>query len=171
MLDRIDIQAEVPGVAYKGLADHSSSESSADIRARVERARAIQLERFRGREVKMTGDGFLARFDGPARAIRCASAIVNGAKPLGLEVRAGVHTGECELRGDDLAGIAVHIAARICAAAPPGGVLVSGVVKDLVAGSGINFEDRGIRTLQGCGEWRLFAVPRESMRGDGRRSP
>jgi pimeloyl-ACP methyl ester carboxylesterase len=118
-----------------------------------------ELERFRGREVKTVGDGFLATFDGPARAIRCACAMRDGVRPLGLEIRAGLHTGECELMGDDVGGIAVHIGARVVGSAAPGEVLVSGTVKDLVAGSGLRFADRGPHTLQGVpGEWRLFAV-------------
>ena len=118
-----------------------------------------QLGRARGRFIKHTGDGFLATFDGPARAARCAVAITQAVRPLGLEVRAGVHTGEVELMGDDIGGIAVHTGARVAAEAGPGEVLVSGTVKDLVAGSGIAFEDRGTHTLKGVpGEWRLFAV-------------
>jgi len=118
-----------------------------------------ELARFRGREVHTTGDGVLATFDGPARAARCALAITQAVRALGLEVRAGVHTGEVELMGDDIGGIAVHTGARVAAEAGPGEVLVSGTVKDLVAGSGIAFEDRGVRTLKGVpGEWRLFAV-------------
>jgi pimeloyl-ACP methyl ester carboxylesterase len=117
------------------------------------------LDRFRGREVDTAGDGFLATFDGPARAIRCAGAIVQGVRGLGLEVRAGLHTGECELAGDDVRGIAVHIGARVAALAGPGEVLVSSTVKDLVVGSGIEFEDRGEHALKGVpGAWRLFAV-------------
>jgi class 3 adenylate cyclase len=117
------------------------------------------LDRFRGREVDTAGDGFLATFDGPARAIRCAGAIVEGVRGLGLEVRAGLHTGECELAGDDVRGIAVHIGARVAALAGPGEVLVSSTVKDLVVGSGIEFEDRGEHALKGIpGAWRLFAV-------------
>jgi class 3 adenylate cyclase len=118
-----------------------------------------QLERFCGREVNTTGDGFLARFDGPARAIRCAIAIREVLRGLGLEVRAGVHTGEVELRDDDISGIAVHIAARVAAAADAGEVLVSRIVVDLVAGSGLSFAARGEHTLRGvAGEWGLFAV-------------
>ena len=119
-----------------------------------------ELARFRGREVRTVGDGFLATFDGPARAIRCARAIVEAVRPLGIEVRAGLHTGEIELMdGDDVGGIAVHTGARVAAEAGPGEVLVSSTVKDLVAGSGIAFEDRGVRVLRGVpGEWRLFAV-------------
>lgn len=118
-----------------------------------------QLERFRGREVNTTGDGFLARFDGPARAIRCAMAIRDVLRSLGLEVRAGVHTGEVELREDDISGIAVHIAARVAAAAEPGEVLVSRIVVDLVAGSGLSFSARGEHALKGvAGEWGLFAI-------------
>jgi class 3 adenylate cyclase len=118
-----------------------------------------ELERFNGDEVDTAGDGFLARFDGPARAIRCASAIESGVGELGLQVRAGVHTGECELFGDKVAGLAVHTGARVASHAQPGEVLVSQTVKDLVAGSGIGFEDRGSHELKGVpGEWRLYAV-------------
>jgi class 3 adenylate cyclase len=117
------------------------------------------LERFRGREVKTAGDGFLATFDGPARGIRSAAAIAEAVSSLGLRIRAGLHTGEIELAGADVRGIAVHIAARVMAMAGPGEVLVSGTVKDLVVGSGIGFEDRGTHELKGVpGEWRLFAV-------------
>jgi class 3 adenylate cyclase len=120
-----------------------------------------ELARFRGREVKTAGDGFLATFDGPARAVRCACAISEGVRNLGLEVRAGVHTGECEMMGDDIGGIAVHIGARIASAADAGEVLVSSTVRDLVAGSGLRFQDRGTKPLKGVpGEWHLFAVER-----------
>lgn len=119
----------------------------------------LHLARFRGREVHTTGDGVLAAFDGPARAIRCACAIRDALVPLGLQVRAGVHTGEVDVRGNDLAGIAVHIGARVADRAEPGEVLVSRTVVDLVAGSGIRFLDRGVATLRGVpGEWRLAAV-------------
>jgi len=118
-----------------------------------------QLARFRGREIDTAGDGFLAAFDGPARGVRCADAIVREVRRLGLEVRAGLHTGECEILGDKLSGIAVHTGARVASAAGPGEVVVSGTVKDLVAGSGIRFEDRGVRILKGIpGEWHLYAV-------------
>ena len=118
-----------------------------------------ELARSRGREVKTLGDGFLATFDGPARAIRCACAIRDSVRPLGIEIRAGLHTGECELMDDDVGGIAVHIGARVAASAAPGEVLVSSTVKDLVAGSGLRFADRGTHHLRGVpGEWRLFAV-------------
>jgi class 3 adenylate cyclase len=118
-----------------------------------------ELVRFRGREVKTVGDGFLATFDGPARAIRCACAIRDGVRALGLEIRAGLHTGECELMGDDVGGIAVHISARVVGSAAAGEVLVSSTVKDLVAGSGLRFVARGTHHLHGVpGEWRLFAV-------------
>ena len=120
-----------------------------------------QLNHFRGREIDTAGDGFLAIFDGPARAVRCASTISDGVRSLGIEVRAGLHTGECEMMGDKLAGIAVHIGSRVAALARPGEVLVSSTVKDLVAGSGLSFQDRGIQSLKGIpGEWRLFAVER-----------
>jgi class 3 adenylate cyclase/pimeloyl-ACP methyl ester carboxylesterase len=115
------------------------------------------LARFRGREEGTTGDGFLATFDGPARAVRCALAIRDALAPLRVEVRAGVHTGECERNGDDLAGIAVHTGARVMAAAEPGEVLVSRVVRDLVAGSGLTFDERGTHTLKGIpGQWELY---------------
>ena len=118
-----------------------------------------QLTRFRGREIDTAGDGFLAAFDGPARGVRCAGAIVQEMRRLGLEIRAGLHTGECEILGDKLSGIAVHTGARVAALAGAGEVLVSGTVKDLVAGSGIAFEDRGVRNLKGIpGEWHLYAV-------------
>jgi class 3 adenylate cyclase len=105
------------------------------------------------------GDGFLATFDGPARAIRCACTIRDGVRSLGLEIRAGLHTGECELTDEDVGGIAVHIGARVVASAEPGEVLVTGTVKDLVAGSVLRFVDRGTRNLHGVtGEWRLYAV-------------
>ncbi|WNG95256.1 adenylate/guanylate cyclase domain-containing protein [Mycobacterium sp. ITM-2016-00318] len=119
----------------------------------------VQFNRFRGREVNSTGDGFLAMFDGPQRAIRCAMAIRDAVRSLGIEVRAGLHTGECEVRGDDIGGIAVHIGARVSALAGPNDVLVSSTLRDLVIGSGLAFEERGARQLKGVpGEWRLFAV-------------
>jgi class 3 adenylate cyclase len=118
-----------------------------------------QLERHRGHEIDTAGDGFFASFDGPARAIRCARAAVEAVRGAGLEIRAGVHTGECELVGDKLAGVAVHIGARVASNAGPGEILVSGTVHDLVAGSGIELEDRGSTELKGVpGEWRLYAV-------------
>jgi class 3 adenylate cyclase len=118
-----------------------------------------QLSRFRGREVNTSGDGFFATFDGPQRAIRCAMAIRDAVQALGIEVRAGLHTGECEIRGDDIGGIAVHIGARVSALAGPNDVLVSSTLRDLVIGSGLEFEDRGAHQLKGVpGDWRLFAV-------------
>ena len=120
---------------------------------------AQEVRRHRGRTIKSTGDGMLATFDGPARAVRCAQAICAGVHSLGLEVRAGLHTGEIELRGDDIGGIAVHIGQRVSALAGPTEVLVSSTVKDLVAGSGIRFADRGSHALKGVpDEWRVFAV-------------
>jgi class 3 adenylate cyclase len=124
-----------------------------------DRAVRAEPERFRGREVASAGDGFFATFDGPARAVWCAAAIRNSVHALGLDVRAGVHTGECELDGEKVHGIAVHTGAGVVSLARPGEVLVSSTVKDLVAGSGIEFEDRGAHDLKGVpGEWRLFAV-------------
>jgi class 3 adenylate cyclase len=118
-----------------------------------------QLERFRGRELDTAGDGLYAAFDGPVRAIRCAVAIRDGVRSIGLEVRAGVHTGECEVIGDKMGGIAVHIGARVAAMARPGEVLVTNTVKDLVAGSGVKFDDRGAHPLKGLpGDWHLYAV-------------
>jgi class 3 adenylate cyclase len=118
-----------------------------------------RLERYHGREVKTLGDGFLATFDGPGRAIRCAADLRDGVRSLGLELRAGLHTGECELAGDDISGIAVNIGARVGARAQAGEVLVSQTVKDLVAGSGLAFEDRGEHELKGVpGSWRLYSV-------------
>jgi pimeloyl-ACP methyl ester carboxylesterase len=118
-----------------------------------------EIERFKGREINTTGDGLLATFDGPARGIRCAQAMSVEVHRLGIEIRAGLHCGECELVGDGVAGIAVHIGARVAEKAAPGEILVSGTVKDLVAGSGIPFSDRGTHELKGVpGEWRLYAA-------------
>jgi class 3 adenylate cyclase len=118
-----------------------------------------ELERFRGREVDTAGDGFFATFDGPARGIRCGRAIVDAVRGVGLDVRAGLHTGEVELAGEAVRGIAVHTGARVAGEAGPGEVLVSQTVKDLVAGSGIEFQDRGSHELKGIpGDWRLYAV-------------
>jgi class 3 adenylate cyclase len=120
-----------------------------------------ELVRFRGREIDNAGDGFFATFDGPARAVRCACAISDAVRSLGIEIRAGLHTGECEVMGDKVGGIAVHIGARVAAHAAAGEVLVSNTVKDLVAGSGLSFRDRGAQNLKGVpGDWRLFAVER-----------
>lgn len=145
----------------------SSSETAAKLgdrawRELLERHHALvrnELARFRGTEVDTAGDGFLASFDGPARAVRCACAIASSVRELGLEVRAGLHTGECELVDGKVAGIAVHTGARVASHARTGEVLVSSTVKDLVAGSGLSFEERGEHELKGIpGEWRLFAV-------------
>jgi class 3 adenylate cyclase len=118
-----------------------------------------ELVRFRGREIDTAGDGFLAAFDGPARAIRAATAITSDVKKLGLHIRAGLHTGECEVMGSKLGGIAVHVGARVAALAGAGEVLVSSTVKDLVAGSGLKFRERGAHELKGVpGRWQLYAV-------------
>jgi class 3 adenylate cyclase len=120
------------------------------------------LDRYRGREIDTAGDGFFATFDGPIRAIRCASAVRDAVRELGLDIRAGLHTGECEVLGDKVTGIAVAIGARLAARAAPGEVLASSTVKDLVAGSGIGFADRGAAELKGVpGEWRLYAVEQD----------
>jgi class 3 adenylate cyclase len=118
-----------------------------------------EIEKVGGRLVNATGDGHLATFDGPGKAIRCALSLIDAVHPLGIKIRAGLHTGEVELRGTDVGGIAVHIGARVASLAEPSEVLVSRTVTDLVAGSGIEFTDRGEHTLKGVrGEWRLFAV-------------
>jgi class 3 adenylate cyclase len=118
-----------------------------------------QLERHRGREIDTAGDGFLATFDGPARAVRCARAIADAVKSLNIQVRAGVHTGECEVMGEKFSGIAVQIGARVMSQAVPDEILVSSTVKDLVAGSGLRFESRGVHVLKGVpGEWNLLAA-------------
>jgi class 3 adenylate cyclase len=118
-----------------------------------------EIDRFRGRQVKQTGDGVLATFDGPSRAIHCAKSMVQAARQLGVEIRAGLHAGECELLGEDIHGITVNIAARVAGLAGPGQVLVSQTVRDIVVGSGISVSDQGLRALNGVpGEWRLFSV-------------
>jgi class 3 adenylate cyclase len=128
------------------------------VEAHHERVRT-QLERWRGHEIDTAGDGFLASFDGPARAVRCAASTIAAVRDLGLELRAGVHTGECQRANGSLRGLAVHVGARVAAAAQPGEVLVSSLVRDLVAGSGLRFEDRGVHALKGVpGELRLFAA-------------
>ena len=131
-----------------------------------------ELRRFLGREVNTTGDGFVASFDGPARALRCAEAITEATASNGLQLRIGLHTGECEVRGEDLGGLSVHIAARVAALAGPGEVLVSGTVKDLVIGSEIEFVDRGERELKGVpGIWKLYAITRQGGRPRTLQSP
>jgi class 3 adenylate cyclase len=141
---------------------HMSRLGDAGWRELIERHHAVvrsELARSRGREVDTAGDGFFAAFDGPARAVRCAQAIVDGVRELGISVRTGLHTGECELVDGKVTGIAVHTGARVAAQAGPGEVLVSSTVKDLVAGSGLEFEDRGVHELKGIpGEWRLYAA-------------
>jgi class 3 adenylate cyclase len=145
-----------------GSTEHASAlgdQAWRDLLDHHDRLTRREIERFGGREVKSLGDGFLAAFDGPGRAVRCAEAITDEARRIGIEVRCGLHSGECEVRGDDLAGIAVHIGARIGGLAQPGEVLVSATVKDLVIGSGIGFSDRGEHHLKGVpGTWKLFAV-------------
>jgi len=129
-----------------------------DLLAQHHAAVRRELARFRGDERDTAGDGFFATFDGPARAVRCAQAIIEAVRPLGLELRAGIHTGECELHEGKVAGVALAIGARVCGTAEAGEVLVSRTVKDLVAGSGLAFEDRGRHELKGVGEWELQAV-------------
>jgi class 3 adenylate cyclase len=141
---------------------HAAEIGDRDWRALLDAHDAVvraQLARFRGREVNTSGDGFLAMFDGPQRAIRCAMAIRDAVQALGIEVRAGLHTGECEVRADDIGGIGVHIGARVSALAGPNEVLVSSTLRDLVIGSGLEFEDRGAHELKGVpGEWHISAV-------------
>jgi len=130
-----------------------------DLLAAHEAAVRRELDRFRGREVDTAGDGFLASFDGPARAVRCSISAGAAVRDLGVAIRAGIHTGECELDGPKIRGIAVHTGARIASLAGPGEVLVSQTVKDLVSGSGLAFEDRGVHELKGVpGEWRVYAA-------------
>ena len=118
-----------------------------------------EVERFRGRRVKTTGDGMLAVFDGPVRGVRCAEAVRDAVVELGVEIRAGLHVGECELRGGDVGGLAVHIGARVADLAQPGEILVSRTVRDLVAGSGLRFAERGEHELKGIPDrWQLYAV-------------
>jgi len=118
-----------------------------------------EVERFRGRRVKTTGDGMLALFDGPARGVRCAEAVRDALAELGVEIRAGLHVGECELRNGDVGGLAVHIGARVAGLADPGEILVSRTVRDLVAGSGLSFAERGEHQLKGVPDrWPLYAV-------------
>jgi class 3 adenylate cyclase len=142
--------------------DRASTMGDRQWRAVLEQHDAItrrEVERHRGVFVKGTGDGALATFDGPGRAVRAALALDAAVAPLGVQVRAGLHTGEIERRGDDVAGIAVHIGARLSALAGPGEVLVSGTVKDLVLGSDLEFDDRGAHTLKGVpGEWQVWAA-------------
>jgi pimeloyl-ACP methyl ester carboxylesterase len=142
--------------------EHAAAVGDRDWRELLTRHHALvrqQLERFRGCEIDTAGDGFLASFDGPARAVRCAWAVSRAVKSLGIQIRAGLHTGECERIGDKLGGIGVHIGARVAALADADEVLVSSTVRDLVAGSGLRFRERGMRVLRGVpGEWRLFAV-------------
>jgi class 3 adenylate cyclase len=142
--------------------EHMARLGDAGWRALIEQHHELvrrELTQARGREVDTAGDGFFAAFDGPARAVRCAQAIVHGVRELGIDVRSGLHTGECELADGKVTGIAVHTGARVAGYAGPGEVLVSSTVRDLVAGSGLEFEDRGVHELKGIpGEWRLYAA-------------
>jgi class 3 adenylate cyclase len=145
-----------------GSTERAAQLGDADWRSLLERHDSLvrrQLNRHQGREVKTIGDGFLATFDGPARGVRAASAIADAVRDRGIEIRAGLHTGECEVIGNDVGGMAVHIGARVASQAGPSEVLVSSTVKDLVVGSGIEFAERGIAELKGVpGEWRLYRV-------------
>ena len=131
-----------------------------DLLARHHTSVRRELAHFRGQERDTAGDGFFATFDGPARAIRCAQGMIEAVRPLGIDIRVGIHTAECELHEGKVAGVALSIGARICAAAQGGEVLVSRTVKDLVAGSGIEFDERGHDDLKGIGQWELHAVIR-----------
>jgi class 3 adenylate cyclase len=162
---RIDrVLATVLFTDIVGSTERLSKLGDAQWRAELEKHNRLvrsELSRWRGQEVKTFGDGFLATFDGPARAVSCAAEIVDEVESLGLRVRVGLHTGECELREDDVGGIAVHIAARVMDAAGPGEVLASSTVKDLVIGSGLRFVDRGPHVLRGVDdEWHLYALER-----------
>ncbi len=154
-----------------GSTGHATELGDLRWRSLLERYRMVvrqEFERFRGDERNVTGDGFVATFDGPARAIHCARAIVQAARPLGIEARAGLHTGECTLTGNELDGIAVHIAARVMAFASASEIVVSGVVKDLVAGSNLGFSNRGRHTLRGVpGIWQLFTVDMDELPSSG----
>ena len=156
-----DVVSSTPQVA--GMGDRRWSEVLATHDGLIR----AELERFRGREIRTMGDGFLATFDGPGRAVRCACAIRDAVRAIGIQVRVGLHTGEIELHGDDIGGIAVHIAQRVQALAQPDEVLVSRTVVDLVSGSGIPFADRGTHTLKGVpDQWQLFAVEDTSQGSD-----
>jgi class 3 adenylate cyclase len=138
-----------------------------DVSEQHDRVTRAQLARFRGREVRWTGDGFLAVFDGPARAVRCAEAISRSMSRIGVHLRAGLHTGEIESNGDDISGIAVAIGARVGALAASREILVSSTVKDLVVGSGLSFDDRGVHSLKGVPDsWRLYALLDPATNGD-----
>jgi len=148
-------------VGIKDLVDRLGPERWAEWWRRLHAHITKEIEWFRGREIDILENRLLAIFDGPARAIRCASAIGEYASRLGVQTCTGLHTGECEVMGNKLGGIAVHIGARIAALARPGEVLVSSTVKDLVAGSGLSFQDRGIQTLKGVADhWHLLAAGR-----------
>ena len=151
-------------VGAKEQAERLGQDRWDDLMRRLHSHITKEIEWFRGRQIDMVGDRPLAIFDGPARAIRCASAITEYASRLGVEMRSGLHTGECEIVDHEVSGVAAQIGVCVANEAKGGEVLVSRTVKDLVAGSGINFEDRGIRTLAGCGEWRLFAVQRVELK-------
>jgi class 3 adenylate cyclase len=149
----------IPETRYAKTADGVGDRAWTDVRGQHDQLVRSSIARFRGKEIKTMGDGFLATFDGPARGVRCAQSIVAGTEPLGIEVRAGLHTGEIELQGDDIAGLGVVIGARVGAKAGPSEVLVSQTVKDLVAGSGLVFEDAGEHELKGAPDrWRLYRV-------------
>ena len=156
------VLATIMFVDIVGSTEQATRLGDRDWRDLLDRHYAIvrrQLARFRGREIDTAGDGLFATFDGPARAIRCGSAIAEAVRVLGIAVRVGIHSGECEVMGEKVGGIAVHTGARIASQARPGEVLVSSTVRDLVAGSGIPFEDRGRHSLKGVpGEWSLFGV-------------
>ncbi len=141
------------------LASESGDDRWLDAREEHNRIVRLQLERFRGKEVNTTGDGFVAMFDGPLRAIQCAQVMVNELRKIGLEIRVGIHTGEVEVRGDDIGGVAVHIGARVMSEAASGGIMASGTVKDLVIGSNMEFTDCGTFELKGVpGSWNLYEV-------------
>ena len=163
--DEMDFDRVLATVLFTDIVDSTSQAAAIgdrrwrDVRERHDQIVRSQLARYRGREIKTMGDGFLATFDGPARGVKCAASIVEAVQEAGIEIRAGLHTGELELDGSDVAGIAVAIGARVGACAGPSEVLVSSTVKDLVVGSGLRFEHRGVHELKGVpGEWHLYVA-------------
>lgn len=163
--DETEFDRVLATVLFTDIVDSTAQSAAAgdrawtQIRAQHDQIVRANLSRFRGREIKTMGDGFLATFDGPARGVRCAEAIAKGVRPLGIEIRAGLHTGEVAFDGDDISGLGVTIGARVGAKAGASEVLVSQTVKDLAAGSGLSFEDAGDHALKGVPDrWRLYRV-------------
>ena len=161
--EEVDLDRVLATVLFTDIVDSTSQAAAIgdrrwrEVREWHDQIVRLELARYRGKEIKTMGDGFLATFDGPARGVKCAAAIVEAVRDAGIEIRAGLHTGEVELDGSDVAGIAVAIGARVGAIAAPSEILVSSTVKDLVVGSGLRFNDHGIHELKGVpGEWHLY---------------